>query len=120
MTDERNDLPEVLQTPPGDPGMGSGGSDGVSVSAGDGGVPLPREDQPGEDEPDVGVGRDQAERQAWLRAAEGLIMSYWHDPRTAIKYCVAVLHALGDPEIDYLTLDPMTITPISQTDVGWR
>ena len=120
MTDERNDLPEVLQTPSGDPVVDGLGSDGSGVPAGDGGVPVPREDEPGEDDTQLGLDRDQAERQAWLRAAEGLIMSYWHDPRTAIKYALAVIRALGDPEIDYLTLDPTTIPPITEKEAGWQ
>ncbi len=83
MTDERTpDVPEVLQTPIGNDDVvrddlaGSGG-----VSAGDGGVPLPREDQPDENgEP--GLDSDQAEgeakaERAWLRSAEGLILAYW-------------------------------------------
>ncbi len=118
--DERPDLPEVLQTPVGDPVVDSVEPGQPPVSAGEGGVPVPREDQPGEDVSGEGLDRDQDERQAWLRAAEGVIVSYWHDPRTAIKYAVAIIHALGDPEIDYLTLDPTQIPPITEKDAGWR
>ena len=70
-----------------------------------------------------GVGQDpQEEMTAWFRAAEGLVLAYWHDPRTAIKYAVAILRLLqeGKTEAEILAIDPTTISPITDAQAGWQ
>lgn len=118
--DERPDVPEVLPPFIGDPGVDSVESGQPPVSAGEGGMPVSREGELGEDVPDEGLDRDQIERQAWFRSARGMIMAYWHDPRTAIKYAIAVFDAVIDPEIDHLKLEPQDIPPVTEKDVGWQ
>ena len=75
-----------------------------------------------EDAPEQDTEQDPNEAMtAWYRAAEGLITAYWHDPRTAIKYAVAVLQALQrlTPE-EVLAINPTDIPPITEHEVSWR
>ncbi len=129
MTDERSDLPKVLSSVDGGDDVASGGvgpgdgGESSAVRAGDGEVLVPREDQPDtETEPGMDGDQDPQEAmRAWLRAAEGMILAYWHDPRTAIKYAVAVLRVMqATPEAELLAMDPTTIPPITETQVGWQ
>jgi len=128
MTDERPDLPEVLSGADRGNDVESGGpgpSDGGGVRAGDGDLLVPRED-PVEEGTEPGVDGDQGPRSeemtTWFRAAEGLVLAYWHDPRTAIKYAVAILRLLqeGKTEKELLAIDPTEIPPITETQVGWQ
>ena len=125
--DERPDLPEVLKGAHEEPDVDS--VDPVrdtGVRAGDGDVLVPREDQPLE-ETETGVVGDgeevvEAGMTAWFRAAEGLVLAYWHDPRTAIKYAVAILRLLqeGKDDAEILAIDPTTIPPITDAQAGWQ
>ncbi len=123
MTDERPDLPEVLTSSPGSPELGSELVRGKELPTGDGAVLVPREDQ-SDTETEPGMDGDQDPQEAmraWIRAAEGMILAYWHDPRTAIKYAVAVLRVMqSTEESELLAMDPTTIPPITETQVGWQ
>jgi len=126
MSDERPEMPEVLSPTGRSPELDSGVArqHEEELPAGDGDLPVPREDQP-EEETEPGVGRDQdpqKEMKAWFRAAEGLVLAYWHDPRTAIKYAVAILRLLqeGKTESELLAIDPTDIAPITESQAGWQ
>ncbi len=123
---ERPNLPEVLSPLGGSSELDSGELRGDELPAGDGDLSVPREDQP-EAEAEAGLDDLQAspktdEIKAWFRAAEGLVMAYWHDPRTAVKYAVAILRLLqeGKTEAELLAIDPTAIPPITETEAGWQ
>ncbi len=125
MDDERSDLPEVLSSPPGsrDVDPSDPGRDTVQ-SGGNGDLPVPQEESSPGEETEPGMDGDQDPQEAmkaWLKGAEGLIFAYWHDPRTAIKYAIAILQVLQKlPEKEILALDPTTIPPITEIEAGWR
>ncbi len=125
MTDDRPDLPEVLSGVDRGNDVESGDTGGdAGVRAGDGDLLVPRED-PVEEGTEPGMDRDQdpeAGMTAWFRAAEGLVLAYWHDPRTAIKYAVAILRLLQEEktEKELLAIDPTEIPPITEIQAGWQ
>ncbi len=125
MTDEtRPELPEVLAPAPGLPAVGSGIPRGAEFPPGSREVPAPRNDE-ADAETASGVDGDQDPKEAmnaWFRGAEGLIMAYWHDPRTAIKYAVGILQLLqkGLTEEEILAIDPTSVPPITEIEAGWR
>jgi len=122
MTDERSDLPEVLSSSPGsgDVDPSDPGRDTVQPG-GNGDLPVPQEESSPGEETGPGMDGDQDPQEAmraWIRAAEGMILAYWHDPRTAIKYAVAVLRVMqSTEESELLAMDPTTIPPI--TEIKW-
>lgn len=126
MSDERPDLPEVLTSPTGTGDVDPSDTGRHAVqSGGNGDLPLPQEEVQPEEGTEPGVDGDQdpqKEIKAWFRAAEGLVLAYWHDPRTAIKYAVAILRLLqeGKTEAELLAIDPTAIAPITETQVGWQ
>ncbi len=124
MTDERSDLPEVLSPTGGSSELDSDLPGGGELPAGDGDVSVPQQD-PNEEGADPGVDGDQDPQEAmkaWFKGAEGLIFAYWHDPRTAIKYAIAIMQLLqkGLSEEEILAIDPTTIPPITEIQAGWR
>lgn len=126
MNDERPDLPEVLSSPPGsgDVDPSDPGRD-IVQPGGNGDLPVPQEEGPSGEEAEPGMDGDQDPQEAmkaWFKGAEGLIFAYWHDPRTAIKYAIAIMQLLqkGLSEEEILAIDPTTIPPITEIEAGWR
>lgn len=125
MTDEQPDVPEVQPDVAGGGDLGSDKSSGRSTFlGGEGEVPVSRMGESSEDR-DPGLDGDQGEEgpseiQAWLAGAERVMLSWWHDPRTALKYSVAVMRLLkSSTKEEILAIEPADVPPITEREVGW-